>query len=124
MDYPAADIRHHRDRDGLTPAAGIAQVGGAVPVPGTGHLPSGAARAGGGWCLAQCEPFKGRFWTLSSWTDQEQIAAYSASEPHRSTVAKLKPRMAGSRFLLYQVTGKPDWKDAIARIKAADAVAV
>lgn len=69
----------------------------------------------------KAEPLKGRFWTLSSWTEKDGIAAYSDSEPHRTTVAKLKPKMAGSRFLVYQVTGKPDWKDAIARIKAADA---
>jgi hypothetical protein len=71
----------------------------------------------------KAEPLKGRFWTLSSWTDKDAIGAYSTSEPHRSTVNKLKPRMAGSRFLVYQVTGKPDWKDAIARIKEADAAA-
>lgn len=71
----------------------------------------------------KAEPLKGRFWTLSSWTDQEAIAAYSGSDPHRSTVGTLKPKMAGSRFLVYQVTGRPDWKDAIARIKAADAKA-
>lgn len=69
----------------------------------------------------KAEPFKGRFWTLSSWSDKAAIAAYSSSDPHRSTVGKLKPKMAGSRFLIYEVTGKPDWKDAIARIKVADA---
>jgi hypothetical protein len=71
----------------------------------------------------KAEPLKGRFWTLSSWTEKDAIGAYSTSEPHRSTVGKLKPKMAGSRFLVYQMTGKPDWKDAIARIKAADAEA-
>ncbi|HEY0167248.1 MAG TPA: hypothetical protein VGB75_09410 [Jatrophihabitans sp.] len=71
----------------------------------------------------KAEPFKGRFWTLSSWSDEDRIAAYSSSEPHRSTVGKLKPKMAGSRFVIYEVTGKPDWKDAIRRIKAADAQA-
>lgn len=71
----------------------------------------------------KAEPLKGRFWTLSSWTDKDAIATYSGSDPHRSSVSKLKPKMAGSRFLIYQVTGKPDWKDAIARIRAADAQA-
>ncbi len=71
----------------------------------------------------KAEPLKGRFWTLSSWSDQERIAAYSMSDPHRTTVGKLKPKMSGSRFLVYEVTGKPDWKDAIARIREADALA-
>jgi quinol monooxygenase YgiN len=71
----------------------------------------------------KAEPLKGRFWTLSSWSDKAAIGAYSASDPHRSTVSKLKPKMADSRFLLYDVVGKPGWKDAIERIKAADALA-
>jgi hypothetical protein len=71
----------------------------------------------------KAEPLKGRFWTLSSWTDKASIGAYSNSDPHRSTVNKLKPRMAGSRFVIYEVTGKPGWKDAIERVKAADALA-
>ena len=48
---------------------------------------------------------------MSSWTDKKSIAAYSDSDPHRSTVRKLRPRMADSRFLIYEVRGKPDWAE-------------
>jgi hypothetical protein len=71
----------------------------------------------------KAEPLKGRFWTLSSWSDNASIGAYNNSEPHRSTVIKLRPKMSGSRFVIYEVMGKPGWKDAIKRIKAADALA-
>ena len=59
----------------------------------------------------KAEPLKGCFWTLSSWTDKKSIAAYSDSDPHRSTVRKLRPWMADSRFLIYEVRGKPDWAE-------------
>ena len=71
----------------------------------------------------KAEPLKGCFWTLSSWTDRKSIAAYAASDSHRSTVERLRPRMASSRFLTYEMQGKPDWADAMARIRAEDAAA-
>ncbi|HYO19128.1 MAG TPA: hypothetical protein VES02_10755 [Dermatophilaceae bacterium] len=71
----------------------------------------------------KAEPLKGCFWTLSSWQDKKSIAAYSASDPHRSTVERLRPRMASSRFLIYEVQGKPGWADAIQRIRTEDAAA-
>jgi hypothetical protein len=71
----------------------------------------------------KAEPLRGRFWTLSSWTDRKAIGAYNVSDPHRSTVAKLRPKMKSSRFVVYEVQGRPDWSDAIARIRTADAEA-
>jgi hypothetical protein len=71
----------------------------------------------------RAEPLKGCSWTLSSWTDRKSIAAYSDSDPHRSTVRKLQPKMADSRFLTYEVQDKPDWTDAVRRIRAEDIAA-
>jgi len=53
----------------------------------------------------------------------KDIAAYNGSDPHSSTVRRLRPRMASSQFVIYEVRGAPSWADAIERVTAADAAA-
>ncbi len=41
---------------------------------------------------------RGRFFTMSAWADEASLHRFTATEPHRSVMARLQRRMGETRF--------------------------
>jgi hypothetical protein len=67
-------------------------------------------------------PWNGTFYTLSSWVDRQALAVYSRSQPHAKIMTSLRSVTRTSRFVFHDAPGstRPSWKDAMARLAAAD----
>ena len=50
---------------------------------------------------------KKTFWTFSVWETQEDLDAFSRSDPHRRIIERLRPHMGQSRFEFFSVSGEP-----------------
>lgn len=64
-------------------------------------------------------PLRRSFWTLSIWTDQASVDAFVSHETHLATMRRFRSRMAGSRFLAWQLepgTSPPTWDHALQRL--------
>lgn len=64
-------------------------------------------------------PWRKQYATLSVWVDEAALAAFSTSEPHRELMAALRPQMAPTRFVRWQILGsdgRPTWSDALRRL--------
>ena len=70
------------------------------------------------------QPMKKTFWTLSAWTDQQQLDAFARAMPHLAIIRKLRPRMGPTRFSFWTVQGSAlpvAWGEAIDRLMSSSA---
>ncbi len=68
------------------------------------------------------QPLSKRFWTLSAWRGQEDLAAFVRALPHADVMRRLHPHMGRPRFVTWTVPGASlpiRWDDAIARLRLA-----
>lgn len=71
--------------------------------------------ARGGITLAlRAEPLRRRFWTLSTWTDDGALRAFTADPAHVAVMHRFRDRMAGSSFVSWteREAAVPSWTDA------------
>ena len=64
-------------------------------------------------------PLSKRSWTLSAWKSEEALRAFVATAPHLRIMQWLKPHMAGTKFVRWQVKGSQlplQWDEALRRI--------
>jgi hypothetical protein len=69
------------------------------------------------------KPLSKTFWTVSAWESEEMLQRFSEVDPHRSTVAEIRPRMLKSTFVSWTVPGSelpPTWADARRRVAASE----
>ena len=62
-----------------------------------------------------------KYWTLSVWNDRDALAQFMRTPPHIGIMSSLKPLMAPTRFVQWQITagdGRPSWSDALERLAA------
>ncbi|RPE34200.1 uncharacterized protein DUF3291 [Kitasatospora cineracea] len=66
-------------------------------------------------------PLRRTFWVLSSWSDQEALAAFVRSGPHRQAMTALRPVMDRSAFASWeaQSAAEPGWTEARRRLAEA-----
>jgi heme-degrading monooxygenase HmoA len=72
-------------------------------------------------------PLRRTFWTLSAWTDERAVAAFTRSDGHRAVMRRYRDRMQGSHFHTWHRSAEgrlpPDWSDAVRRLEASVDVA-
>jgi hypothetical protein len=59
------------------------------------------------------------FLTFSVWEDQASLDRFAASEPHRSIIARLRPRMNPTKFEFFPISGTDlplTWEQITARL--------
>jgi hypothetical protein len=64
------------------------------------------------------KPFRGRYWTLSAWQDQQALTAFMREPPHVEAMRELRQVLAGFATIRWTATGAelpPDWDEALAR---------
>ena len=69
----------------------------------------------------RAKPLARKYWTLSVWNDRDALAQFMRTPPHIGIMSSLKPLMAPTRFVQWQVTaaeGRPSWSDALERLAA------
>ncbi len=67
--------------------------------------------------------FKRTFWTLSAWSDHRSLYAYSAAEPHVSTMRRKRAVMRDSTFVFWETKAADvpiGWPEAQRRIAEDD----
>jgi hypothetical protein len=68
------------------------------------------------------EPLSKRFWTLSAWCSEEDLAAFARALPHADVMRELRPHMGPTGFVTWSVPGSDlpvHWQEAKARLTAA-----
>jgi hypothetical protein len=74
----------------------------------------------------RAQPLRGTFWTLSAWTDKQALITFARTDPHATTVKRIKPWTKDSTFRFWTVPvaglSSPSdlWADAEARIAASE----
>lgn len=61
------------------------------------------------------------FWTVSAWTDEKRLRAFTAADPHRSSTKAIRPRIASSTFVFWNATSGDlpvGWDEVHERIAA------
>ena len=69
----------------------------------------------------RARPLARKYWTLSVWDDRATLAQFMRTPPHVGIMSSLKPLMASTRFVQWQITagdGRPSWGDALERLAA------
>ena len=69
----------------------------------------------------RARPLARKYWTLSVWDDRATLAQFMRTPPHVGIMSSLKPLMAPTRFVQWQITaaeGRPSWIDALERLAA------
>jgi len=69
----------------------------------------------------RAKPLARKYWTLSVWNDRDALAQFMRTPPHIGIMSSLKPLMAPTRFVRWQITaaeGRPSWSDALERLAA------
>ena len=69
----------------------------------------------------RAKPLARKYWTLSVWNDRDALAQFMRTPPHVGIMSSLKPLMAPTRFVQWQITaaeGRPSWSDALERLAA------
>lgn len=64
---------------------------------------------------------RGEFRTLSAWVDRESLDAFAQTDPHRSKVARIRPRMRPTKFVFWEARGDQlpiSWSEARRRLEA------
>jgi quinol monooxygenase YgiN len=64
------------------------------------------------------KPFRGRYWTLSAWRDEQALAAFIRQPPHVEAMRELRKVLSGFTTIRWKAPGgqlPPDWDDALAR---------
>ena len=64
-------------------------------------------------------PFAKQYATLSAWRDEDALAAFAKTEPHRGLMIELSPEMGPTKFVRWTirgVDGRPSWSDALQRL--------
>jgi hypothetical protein len=64
-------------------------------------------------------PLSKRFWTLSAWKSEEALRAFVVRAPHVRIMTSLRPHMAATKFVRWQVKGSQlplQWDEALRRI--------
>ena len=64
-------------------------------------------------------PLAKQYATLSVWRDEDSLAAFAGSEPHRGLMSKLSPEMGPTKFVRWTMRGadgRPSWRDALQRL--------
>jgi heme-degrading monooxygenase HmoA len=59
------------------------------------------------------------FLTFSVWEDQASLERFAAADPHRSIIARLRPRMRPNRFEFFPISGTDlplTWEQITARL--------
>ena len=67
----------------------------------------------------RAKPLARRYWTLSVWTDRSALEAFMRTPPHVGVMGSLKPFMATTKFVQWQITaadGRPSWSEALERL--------
>ena len=66
-------------------------------------------------------PLGRSFFTLSSWRDEEAMAAYTADPLHREVMRRFRPKMAGSAFVTWSESADDltGWAVAAEKLTAA-----
>jgi heme-degrading monooxygenase HmoA len=60
-----------------------------------------------------------RFFTMSAWADEASLHRFTATEPHRSVMRRLRDRMGETGFKQLSAPGTvvpPTWHDALAAL--------
>jgi hypothetical protein len=67
------------------------------------------------------QPWSRTFWTLSTWTTQADLRAYSASPLHRAVMRRFRRAMAGATFVewTHAELAPPTWEEARHRLTPA-----
>lgn len=61
------------------------------------------------------------FWTVSAWTDRDRLYRFNRSDPHRSDVSTIRPRMDPSTFVFWTVRASDlpiSWREVRRRLAA------
>jgi quinol monooxygenase YgiN len=69
----------------------------------------------------RAKPLARDYWTLSVWTDGSALREFMRSPPHVRLMSSLKPLMAPTKFVQWEITaddGRPDWTAALERLAA------
>ena len=64
-------------------------------------------------------PLAKQYATLSVWRDEDALAAFAGTEPHRGLMTKLSPEMGPTKFVRWTMrgsAGRPSWDDALQRL--------
>ncbi len=64
------------------------------------------------------------FWTVSAWTTNETLNAFSRADPHRSSVRAIRPYMRPTTFVRWTCRASElpvSWSDVRARVDATPA---
>ena len=67
----------------------------------------------------RAKPLSSRYWTLSIWTDQTALLEFMRTPPHLGVMSSLKPLMAQTKFVRWEITGSdppPPWTAALDRM--------
>jgi len=65
------------------------------------------------------QPLRRVFYTLSAWQDRDALNAFAATQPHRGTMASLRPTMRTATFTFWDVPSGQlplAWDDARQRL--------
>jgi heme-degrading monooxygenase HmoA len=68
------------------------------------------------------EPLSKRFWTLSAWRSDADLAAFARALPHAEVMRALRPHMDPTTFVTWTAPGSAlpiPWQTAKARLAAA-----
>jgi hypothetical protein len=69
--------------------------------------------------LADRQPLRRVFSTLSAWHDRDALNAFAAARPHRCIMASLRPTMRSATFTFWEVPARQlplTWDDAQQRL--------
>ena len=64
-------------------------------------------------------PLAKQYATLSVWRDEDALAAFAETEPHRELMKALSPEMGPTNFVRWTIRGadgRPAWDDALQRL--------
>jgi heme-degrading monooxygenase HmoA len=65
-------------------------------------------------------PLRKHYATLSVWTDEDALARFADTEPHRDLMRALSHEMDSTRFVRWTIRGsdgRPSWDDALNRLR-------
>lgn len=68
-------------------------------------------------------PVLKQYATVSLWEDDEALAAFVDTDPHRDLMRELAPEMGPTAFVRWTITGsdgRPGWSEVLRRLQGAD----
>ena len=78
----------------------------------------------------RAQPLRGTFWTLSAWTGEQALKAFARTDPHASSMRRIRPWTKDATFRFWSLpvaeiasedfSAAGLWADAVARIDAGE----